>query len=210
MNIVCLDLEGVLVPEVWIRLAEVTGIEALQKTTRDLPDYNELMQFRLDILDRHDLNLSRIQEVIGDMEPLPGAKAFLDRLRAGFQVMILSDTFYEFSGPLMQQLGWPSLFCHRLRVENDRITGWQLRQPDPKRKSVQALRQLNYKIFAAGDSYNDISMLQEADAGFLFRAPERVAAEYPEFPLVQDYELLLQSFYDLNSAGQSPAAARML
>lgn len=181
MQIVCLDLEGVLVPEIWIEFAEKTGIDALKATTRDIPDYDELMQQRLRLLDENNLDLASIQAVISELEPMPGAKAFLDQLRQKFQVIILSDTFYEFAMPLMAQLGWPTLFCHKLEVsEAGRVTDYVLRQKDPKRQSVKALKQLNYTIFAAGDSYNDTSMLEEADAGFLFRAPENVIAQFPQ------------------------------
>ena len=181
MDVVCLDLEGVLVPEVWILFAEKTGIEQLKATTRDIPDYDELMQQRLSLLAEHNLTLKDIQAVIGKMQPLPGAKLFLDDLRQSYQVIILSDTFYEFAEPLMRQLEWPTLFCHRLLVSaDDRITGYKLRQVDPKRKSVQSLKQLNFNVYAAGDSYNDTTMLAEADAGFLFRAPKNVVDEFPQ------------------------------
>lgn len=191
MHIVCLDLEGVLVPEVWINFAERTGIEALRKTTRDVPDYDELMRYRLDILAREGLGLSEIQAVIDGMDPLEGARECLDRLRQAFQVIILSDTFYEFAEPLMRKLAWPTLFCHRLEVtDSGAITGYRLRQPDPKRRSVQALKGLNYRVIAAGDSYNDTTMLAEADAGILFRAPPNVVAEFPQFPHVEAYEAL--------------------
>jgi phosphoserine / homoserine phosphotransferase len=188
MDVVCLDLEGVLVPEIWILFAEKTGIEELKATTRDIPDYDELMQQRLSLLSQHKLTLTSIHEVIGQMEPLPGAKAFLDSLRQTYQVIILSDTFYEFAEPLMRQLAWPTLFCHRLVVSaNDEITGYKLRQVDPKRKSVKALKQLEFKVYAAGDSYNDTTMLEEADAGFLFRAPTNVIDEFPQYSVTNEY-----------------------
>lgn len=188
VDVVCLDLEGVLVPEIWIAFAEKTGIDALRATTRDIPDYDELMTARLQHLAAHGLKLADIQAVIGELSPLEGARAFLDDLRANYQVIILSDTFYEFSRPLMQQLGWPTIFCHKLVIDaEDRVVDYRLRQPDPKRKSVQALKQLNYRIFAAGDSYNDTSMLQEADQGFLFRAPDNVIKEFPQFPATTEY-----------------------
>jgi phosphoserine/homoserine phosphotransferase len=191
MHIVCLDLEGVLVPEVWINFAERTGIPELRLTTRDIPDYDKLMQGRIRILGEHKLGLAQIQEVISGMEPLPGAREFLDRLRQDFQVVILSDTFYEFGMPLMRKLGMPTLFCHRLDVAHDgSITGYRLRQPDPKRKAVAALKELNFRIAAAGDSYNDTSMLSEADAGVLFCAPPNVVREFPQFPLTETYEAL--------------------
>ena len=191
MQIACLDLEGVLVPEIWIEFAEKTGIEALRATTRDLPDYNELMQQRLRLLHENGLTLTEIQQVIASLEPLPGAREFLDRLRERFQVIILSDTFYEFSKPLMAQLAWPTIFCHRLEVdEAGRVVNYVLRQKDPKRQSVNALKQLNYTVFAAGDSYNDTTMLEAADVGFLFRAPQNVIQEFPQYRVTEDYDEL--------------------
>jgi phosphoserine/homoserine phosphotransferase len=190
-TIITLDLEGVLVPEIWIAVAEKTGIAALRRTTRDEPDYDKLMRGRLEILARHNLKLSDIQEVIGTLSPLPGGKEFLDELRALAQVIILSDTFEQFAQPLMRQLGWPSLFCHRLVVENDRIVDYRLRQPDQKRKSVAALKALSYQVIAAGDSFNDTSMLGEADFGFLFHAPENVKQQFPQFQAVDEYADLL-------------------
>ena len=196
MQVVCLDLEGVLVPEIWIKFAEKTGIDALKATTRDIPDYDQLMQQRLRLLDEHNLDLASIQEVIAGLEPMPGARAFLDGLRENYQVIILSDTFYEFANPLMRQLGWPTIFCHRLELdEKGRVTGYRLRQKDPKRQSVKALKTLNYTVFAAGDSYNDTTMLEEADAGFLFRAPQNVIDEFPQYPVTGDYAEL-RSFFD--------------
>lgn len=189
MELVCLDLEGVLIPEIWIAFAEKTGIEALKKTTRDEPDYDVLMQYRLQILRDNNLKLSDIQDVIATLEPLPGAKAFVDWLNENFQVIILSDTFYEFSAPLMKQLGWPTLFCHRLETDTDgMVVNYHLRQKDPKRASIKALHSLNYTIFAAGDSYNDTTMLSEADIGFLFHAPANVKAEFPQFQAVDEYD----------------------
>jgi phosphoserine/homoserine phosphotransferase len=190
-TIITLDLEGVLVPEIWIAVAEKTGIAELRRTTRDEPDYDKLMRGRLEILDRHSLKLSDIQEVIGTLSPLPGGKEFLDELRSLAQVIILSDTFEQFAQPLMRQLGWPCLFCHRLVVENDRIVDYRLRQPDQKRKSVAALKALNYQVIAAGDSFNDTSMLGEADFGFLFHAPENVKQQFPQFKAVDEYADLL-------------------
>ena len=190
--IVALDLEGVLVPEIWIAFAHQTGIEKLKLTTRDLPNYDELMQGRLEVLNANGLTLSAIQEVIGTLSPLEGARAFLDELRSLAQVIILSDTFEEFAQPLMRQLGWPTIFCHRLDVEKDRIVRYRLRQPNQKRKAVAAFHSLNYRVIAAGDSFNDTTMLQEADAGFLFRAPENVKAQFPQFPAVEDSADLLQ------------------
>jgi phosphoserine/homoserine phosphotransferase len=190
-SIVCLDLEGVLVPEIWIAVAERTGIDALRRTTREEPDYDVLMQYRLDLLAEHGLTMSLIQDVIGGLEPLPGAKAFLDALRERTQVVILSDTFEQFAEPLMRQLGWPAIWCHRLVVDDDRITGYRLRMADPKRNAVLALRSLNYRVIAAGDSYNDTTMLLEADAGFLFHSPENVQREFPQLPALDDYDDLL-------------------
>jgi phosphoserine/homoserine phosphotransferase len=191
-SIVTLDMEGVLTPEIWIAVAEKTGIPELRRTTRDEPDYDQLMRYRLDILERHGITLSQIQEVIGTLKPLPGAKEFLDELRALVQVIILSDTFEQFAQPLMKQLNWPTLFCHRLIVENDRITSYQLRQPNQKQKSVAALKSLNYQVIAAGDSYNDTAMLGEANVGFLIHAPENVKREFPQFPAVESHAELLR------------------
>ena len=190
-TLVTLDLEGVLIPEVWIAVAERTGLEALTRTTRDEPDYDVLMRYRLDILEQNGLTMSLIEDVISGLEPLDGAKAFLDELRTQTQVIILSDTFEQFARPFMRQLGWPTVFCHRLVVEDDRITDYELRQPDQKRKSVQAFHGLNYKVIAAGDSYNDTTMLNEADAGFLFHAPANVIAEFPQFPAIKTFDELL-------------------
>ena len=190
MNVLCLDLEGVLIPEVWLAVAEKTGIEALTKTTRDIPVYDELMQMRLGVLAANDLPLSMIQQVIDGLDPLPGAAEFMAWARARFQVAIISDTFYEFGMPFMAKLGWPTLLCHKLVVENDRITGYRIRQPDPKRCSVRAFRSLEYKILAAGDSYNDVSMLEEADAGFFYKAPANVLADYPQYAAAEDYQEL--------------------
>ena len=195
MQVICLDLEGVLVPEIWIAFAEKTGIDELKATTRDVPDYDELMQHRLGLLSRHDLKLGTIQEVIGRLEPLPGAKDFLDRLRQDYQVIILSDTFYEFARPFMAQLAWPTLFCHRLDIAEDgQVMNYLPRQKDPKRQSVRALKQLQYKVFAAGDSYNDTTMLAEADVGFLFRAPQNVIEEFPQYASTDDYDSLRRFF----------------
>ncbi len=194
MDLACLDLEGVLVPEIWIRVAETTGIEELRLTTRDIADYDELMRHRLRILDANGIGLELIQEVIAAMGPMEGAADFLNWLRARFQVVILSDTFYEFAMPLMAQLGHPTLLCHRLRVESDHITGYTLRQPDSKRAAVRAFHHLNYRVVATGDSYNDVAMLAEADAGILFRPPANVVAEFPRFPVVTDYAGLREAF----------------
>lgn len=195
MELACLDLEGVLVPEIWIKFAEKTGIDELRATTRDIPDYDVLMKQRLAILDQHNLGLNEIQEVIATLEPLDGAIEFVDWLRERFQLIILSDTFYEFSQPLMRQLGFPTLLCHKLEVDAaGRVTDYKLRQKDPKRQSVKALHTLNYRIIAAGDSYNDTTMLSEADAGILFHAPDNVIAEFPQYPAVHTYEDLKKEF----------------
>lgn len=188
MKITCLDLEGVLVPEIWIGVAERSGIDALRLTTRDIADYDELMQHRLKILAEHGLGLNDIQAVIAELKPLAGAAAFLDALRARSQVIILSDTFYEFAQPLMRQLGWPTLFCHRLEVDDaGRITGYRLRQSDPKRQAVKALQALNFHVVAAGDSFNDLTMLTQADAGILFNPPSSLSQAYPQFTVTEDY-----------------------
>jgi len=195
MQIVCLDLEGVLIPEIWVELARQTGIEGLMATTRDIPDYDILMKQRLDYLERHNLRLGDIQSVISRMEPLPGARGFLDSLRARYQVIILSDTFYEFANSFMRQLAWPTLLCHRLKIDSQgRLVGYVLRQEDPKRNVVNALKQLNFRVFAAGDSYNDTTMLEGADAGFLFCAPKNVIKEFPQFPSTNSYDELMKLF----------------
>lgn len=197
MEIACLDLEGVLVPEIWIAFAEKTGISSLKATTRDVPDYDVLMKQRLRILDEHGLKLGDIQDVIATLQPLEGAIDFVQWLRERFQVVILSDTFYEFSQPLMRQLGFPTLLCHRLITdETDRVVDYQLRQKDPKRQSVIAFKSLYYRVIAAGDSYNDTSMLSEAHAGILFHAPDNVIQEFPQFPAVHTYADLKQAFID--------------
>ncbi|MFO7704269.1 MAG: bifunctional phosphoserine phosphatase/homoserine phosphotransferase ThrH [Halopseudomonas sp.] len=195
MEIACLDLEGVLIPEIWIAFAEKTNIAELKATTRDIPDYDVLMRQRLRILDEHGLTLGDIQEVIATLSPLEGAVDFVNWLRERFQVVILSDTFYEFSQPLMRQLGFPALLCHRLITDDqDRVVDYQLRQKDPKRQSVLAFKSLYYRVIAAGDSYNDTTMLSEAHAGILFHAPENVIAEFPQFPAVHTFDELKQEF----------------
>lgn len=195
MEIACLDLEGVLVPEIWIAFAEKTGIEALRATTRDIPDYDVLMRQRLRILDEHGLGLNEIQEVIATLKPLDGAVEFIDWLRERFQVIILSDTFYEFSQPLMRQLGFPTLLCHKLEVDNaGKVVDYKLRQANPKRQAVVALKSIYYRVIAAGDSYNDTTMLAEADAGILFHAPDNVIEEFPQFPAVHTFEDLKKEF----------------
>ena len=195
MELACLDLEGVLIPEIWINFAEKTGIEELKATTRDIPDYDVLMRQRLRILDEHKLGYQEIQEVIATLSPLEGAIEFVDWLREHFQVIILSDTFYEFSQPLMRQLDFPTLFCHRLEIDaNGRVTDYKLRQKDAKREAVKAFHSLNYRVIAAGDSYNDTTMLNEADQGILFKAPQKVIEEFPQFPAVFEYKELKQEF----------------
>ena len=195
MEVACLDLEGVLVPEIWIAFAEETGIEELRATTRDIPDYDVLMQQRLRILDEHGFTLPQIQATIAKLKPLDGAIEFVDWLRERFQVVILSDTFYEFSQPLMRQLGFPTLFCHQLVAdENGRVVDYVIRQKNPKRQSVLAFKSMYYRVIAAGDSYNDTTMLAEADAGILFHAPDNVIEEFPQFPAVQTFEELKKEF----------------
>lgn len=195
MHIACLDLEGVLVPEIWIGLAERAGIPELRATTRDIPDYDQLMDQRLKLLAEHKLGLPDIQAVIQGMTPLKGAREFLDWLRERFQVVILSDTYYEFALPLMRQLGYPTLFCHRLKVdEKGQVVDYHLRQKDPKREAVKAFHRLNFRVVAAGDSYNDTAMLTEADAGIFFCPPENVAREFPQFPVARNYEELKDAF----------------
>jgi phosphoserine/homoserine phosphotransferase len=200
VHVVCLDLEGVLVPEIWIAFSERTGIPELRRTTRDEPDYDKLMRGRLEILRRHRLGLPDIQRVIRDMGPEPGAREFLDDLRTRHQVIILSDTFYEFAMPLMAQLGMPTLFCHRLETDAEGfVTGYRLRMPEQKRASVRALREIAFKVIAAGDSYNDTAMLAEAHAGILYRPPRNVAEEFPQFPVVTDYAALARAIADASA-----------
>jgi phosphoserine/homoserine phosphotransferase len=195
MEIACLDLEGVLVPEIWIAFAEKTGIEALRKTTRDEPDYDVLMRYRLKILEEKGLGLKEIQEVIATLEPLPGAIEFVNWLRERFQVVILSDTFYEFASPLMKQLGYPTLLCHKLETdERGRVVNYHLRQANPKRQAVVGFKSMYYRTIAAGDSYNDTTMLAEADAGILFHAPQNVIDEFPQFPAVHSFADLKREF----------------
>lgn len=191
-SLVTLDMEGVLTPEIWIAVAERTGIPELRRTTRDEADYDKLMRGRLRILDQHGLKLSDIQKVIGALQPLEGAREFLASLRPQVQVIILSDTFEQFAAPLLQQLGWPTLLCHRLIVEQDRITDYRLRVPEQKQRAVAAFKLLNYQVIAAGDSFNDTAMLTEAHIGILFRAPDNVKRQFPQFPAVESYSDLLQ------------------
>lgn len=190
-SIVTLDMEGVLTPEVWIAVAERTGIAELRRTTRDEPDYDRLMRFRIDLLARHGITLSRIQEVIASLPLLPGAREFVDALRQRTQVIILSDTFEQFATPFMRQLGWPTLFCHTLVIQNDRIVDYRLRLADQKKHAVAALQALNFHVVAAGDSFNDTSMLGQANHGILFHAPENVVRQFPQFPAVNSYADLL-------------------
>jgi len=203
MQVVCLDLEGVLIPEIWIAFAERTGIADFRRTTRDEPDYDKLMRWRLALLKQYGLKLADIQAVIGGMAPMDGAKDFLDDLRARYQVIILSDTFYEFADPMMRQLGRPTLFCHRLVIDADGfVAGYKLRQPDQKAHAVNALKGLNYQVIAAGDSYNDTGMLGAADAGFFIHPPERIVAQFPQYPVNRSYAELKASI--------DGAAARLL
>ena len=195
MDIVCLDLEGVLVPEIWIEVAKRSGIDALKATTKDVADYDALMRQRLDILAQNGLGLVEIRAAIAAMRPLAGAEPFLQQLRERFQVVILSDTFYEFSEPLMRRLGWPTLLCHTLVTgSDDTVVDYRLRLDDHKRRAVAAFKMLNFHVLAAGDSYNDVGMLGEADVGILFRAPPNVEREFPDFPVVQEYDALLDAF----------------
>ena len=201
MQIVCLDLEGVLVPEIWIEFSKRTGIPELSRTTRDEPDYDKLMRFRLDLLEKKRLGLPDIQAVIGGMGPMPGARQFLDELRSRFQVVILSDTFYEFARPLMEQLGRPTLFCHRLEVdEAGFVRGYHLRMPDQKRAAVNAFRALNFRVIAAGDSYNDTAMLGAAHAGIFFRPPASITGEFPQFPVTREYAELMTAIEAASAA----------
>ena len=191
MRIVCLDLEGVLVPEIWIEFSQRTGIPELRRTTRDEPDYDKLMKFRLDLLRQHKLGLPDIQKVISEMGPMPGARAFVDQLREDYQLIILSDTFYEFAHPLMRQLGWPTLFCHSLEADaQGMLVNYHLRMPDQKREAVKRLREMNFTVVAAGDSYNDTAMLGEADGGILFHPPENVIRVFPQYPVTLNYDEL--------------------
>ena len=202
MQIVCLDLEGVLIPEIWIEFSRRAGIPELSKTTRDEPDYDKLMRGRIDILERKGLGLPDIQKVIAEMRPLDGARGFLDWLRGTYQVVILSDTYYEFAAPLMRQLGYPTLFCHDLLVDGDgRVRDYRLRMRDQKGESVKAFRALNFHTIAVGDSYNDTTMLAVAHAGILFRPPANVIAEFPQFPVAQSYEELRAEIVKANRKG---------
>jgi phosphoserine/homoserine phosphotransferase len=201
MPLACLDLEGVLVPEIWIAVAERTGVPELRRTTRDEPDYDKLMRWRLGVLEERGIRLPDVQAAIAALGPLPGAREFIDWLRERMPVVILSDTFQQFAAPLMRQLGWPALLCHSLAVAADgRITDYRLRMPDQKRAAVRAFRGLRLRVIAAGDSYNDAAMLAEADAGILFRPPDNVCAEFPQFPVTRDYEQLRDAFEKASAA----------
>ena len=192
MQLVCLDLEGVLIPEVWVEFAAATGIDGLRRTTRDEPDYDTLMRYRLDLLRENRMGLPDIQPVVATLSPMPGAKAFLDALRARFQVIILSDTFYEFAMPLMAQLGQPTLFCHKLTADADGyVVDYQLRMPNQKQEAVRRFKEINFKVIAAGDSYNDTNMLAEAHAGILYCPPDNVVREFPQYPVTRDYDALM-------------------
>ncbi len=194
MNIVCLDLEGVLVPEIWIAFAEASGIPELKKTTRDEPDYNKLMNYRLAILKEHGLGLKEIQETIAKIDPMPGAKEFLDELRSITQVIIISDTFAQFATPLMKKLGWPTIFCNSLEVaENGEITGFKMRCEQSKLTTVKALQSIGYETIASGDSFNDLGMIQASKAGFLFRSTEAIKKDYPQYPAFESYDELLSA-----------------
>jgi len=192
MYITCLDLEGVLVPEIWIAFAEASGIPELKRTTRDEPDYDKLMQYRIDILDQHGLGLKEIQETIAKIDPMPGAKDFLDQLRSETQAIILSDTFSQFAKPLMEKLGWPAIFCNELIVDTDgKITGYKLRCDKTKLTTVRALQSCGFETIASGDSFNDLAMIRASKAGFLFRAPDSIKADYPDIPACETYDELL-------------------
>ena len=199
MEIVCLDLEGVLVPEIWLGVADITGIDELKATTREIPDYDQLMKRRLKIMSENDLGLSIIQKVVKGFKPLEGAKEFLEWLNTEFQVVILSDTFYEFSKPLMRQLEWPTLFCHRLETKaSGKIVNYHLRMRDHKREAVKAFKALNFKVYAVGDSYNDVSMLMEADVGIFFRASTNVIQKFPKLPVTTEYNQLKKALIEKN------------
>ena len=194
MNIVCLDMEGVLVPEIWIAFSEASGIPELKRTTRDEPDYDKLMRWRLGVLKEHGLGLKEIQQTIARIDPLPGAKAFLDALRSKTQVIILSDTFEEFAKPLMEKLGWPTIFCNSLEVaDSGEITGFKMRCQQSKLTTVRALQSIGYETIAAGDSYNDLGMIQASKAGFLFKSTEKIKADHPELPAYEEFDDLLRA-----------------
>ncbi|MEM7079389.1 MAG: bifunctional phosphoserine phosphatase/homoserine phosphotransferase ThrH [Pseudomonadota bacterium] len=193
MHVLCLDLEGVLIPEIWQAVAVATGVDGLNKTTRDIPVYDDLMQYRLGLMAEHDISMSTIQAEIAKLEPLPGADTFLSWAREHFQIAIISDTFYEFARPMMPKLGSPLLLCHKLEVSNDRIVDYHIRQKDPKRASVRAFHSLQYTVYAAGDSFNDVTMLEEADHGFFYHAPTQIAAQFPQYPATESYAELREA-----------------
>ena len=194
LNVVCLDLEGVLVPEIWIAFAEASGIPELKRTTRDEPDYDKLMKWRLEILKQHGLGLKQIQETIAKIDPMPGAKEFLDKLRAKTQTIIISDTFTQFATPLMQKLGWPTIFCNTLEVaENGDIVGYKMRCEKSKLSTVKALQSVGFETISAGDSYNDLGMILNSKAGFLFRSTEKIKQDYPDLPAFEEYDDLLEA-----------------
>ena len=194
MNIVCLDLEGVLVPEIWIAFSEASGIPELKRTTRDEPDYDKLMRWRIGILKEHGLGLKEIQDTIAKIDPLPGAKEFLDKLRSMTQVIIISDTFTQFATPLMEKLGWPTIFCNSLEVaDSGEITGFKMRIENSKLTTVKALQSIGYETIASGDSYNDLAMIKASKAGFLFRSTDKIKADYPELPAFEEYKNLLEA-----------------
>ena len=198
MNIVCLDMEGVLVPEIWIAFAEATGIEELKRTTRDEPDYDKLMQYRLDILKKHNLGIKEIQETISKLDPIPGAREFLDELRTLTQVIIISDTFEQFAQPLMKKLGWPTLFCNTLEIADDgMITNYRMRVEKSKYTTVKALQSIGFETIASGDSHNDLGMIQASKAGFLFKSTDSIKAEYPEIPAYDEYDDLLAAIKEV-------------
>ncbi len=198
MNIVCLDMEGVLIPEIWIAFAEATGIEELKRTTRDEPDYDKLMQYRLDILRKHNLGIKEIQETISKMDPIPGAKEFIDELKSITQVIIISDTFEQFAQPMMKKLGWPTLFCNSLEIAEDgTITNYKMRVEKSKYTTVRALQSIGFDTIASGDSHNDIGMIQASKAGFLFKSPDSIKAEYPDIPAYDEYDDLLAAIKEV-------------
>ena len=201
MYITCLDLEGVLVPEIWIAFSEKTGIPELRRTTRDEPDYDKLMRFRIEILKRHGLGLKEIQETIASLDPLPGAKEFLDELRSRMQVLILSDTFEQFASPLMKKLGMPTILCNTLEVgENGEITGYRMRCDKSKLTTVRALQSIGYETIASGDSFNDLGMIEASKAGFLFRTTEQLKKDYPQYPAFEEYDELLNAIAEVTKA----------
>lgn len=197
MEIVCLDMEGVLVPEIWIAFAEVTGIPEFKRTTRDEPDYDKLMKYRIDLLEKHGLGLKEIQDVIEKIEPMEGAREFLDELRELTQVIILSDTFTQFAKPLMKKLGWPTLFCNELEITDGKVTGYKMRCPESKKTTVKALQSCGFDTIASGDSFNDLGMIKESKAGFLFKTTDQLKNDYPEYPAYETYDELLKAIKEV-------------